>query len=126
MKKFSSFTINITTTFRAEHGLDRADRDAHWHTWTVTARLKHEVNTVLGWTFSMMEVQRHLESVTKELDERNLSCLFKVATAEVIAAYILSKLPAFYDSVQLSHLPNWSCEIERKDLSAEWLEGYML
>lgn len=126
--RFSRFECEFRTAFVASHHLpdasDRSGRVPHHHEFAVVVGWSHEVSFAYGWTWDVDDVRAKVMDAVAPFRAVDLNTLFTVPTVEVVAAAILARLPAYFDSVSVSHRPDYVARITRRHLSAEWLDAY--
>ena len=128
--RFPRVRVERNYRFRAWHRLKSANnalaRDNHWHNYTATVILYHEVNpNGNGWAFDFDDLDCKLSKIFEALEGVLLNDIMSVEpTSEMLACFLLAKMPPYVDGIRVSETANSSAEVMRKDIPQEWLNRF--
>lgn len=124
-KRFPRAQVEVTYNFDAFHAVPESKHPesatSHKHTWWITIGYHHERNGPFTW--DREDLHGKFCSVIDQLEGADLNILCgESASDEVLASWILTRLPGWVDFVMLDRLtPNERCiksvtTVRRRDL----------
>jgi 6-pyruvoyl-tetrahydropterin synthase len=115
-KVSGKFTQKVTI-FHALPSLGNPDQ--HSHEFEVSLGWVHEVNPFFGYTWSLEDTQGKINRLLAQVDGKNLNDVLPVPpTAEMLACWLLSQAPEFYDYVEIRCYENYQIRVDRRGVRA--------
>ncbi|HYC48679.1 MAG TPA: 6-carboxytetrahydropterin synthase [Burkholderiales bacterium] len=110
--------ISLTRTFEAEHSLPAIGvTERHAHSYDVECGYAARVDPQIGCARPLQELAADIDRVIEPLRGSYLNDVLEAApTAEMLACWILARLPAPWEWVAIRAYGGYRCTIRRSDL----------
>lgn len=110
-------TITVTHSLPAEIGIE----EPHSHDYTVRAGYDVEFNPERGCFRPMDEMASELSAVLSQLNGKHLNDVLPfLPTAEVMACWIMARLPTWWTFVEISCYGNYRVRMDANTMRSEW------
>lgn len=115
-------TISVSRHFSAEHSLE-CQPERHVHEYRITCEASHEINPAQGACKSYADWSRDVDLIVDRLRGSYLNSMFPLApTAEILACWVLAKLPPYWDAVTIDCYEGFRARIDRHNITNGWME----
>lgn len=120
-------TSSVERLITATHSLpDIGAAEPHEHKYLVRAGWTHEINPTRGCTKSMAEMEHDFFGVVSQLDGADLNVVLPFApTAETMACWVMARLPAFWQFVEIECYGSYKVRITAGSMRQEWTKQYL-
>lgn len=120
-------TCSIERRIAASHSLPGLGvAHAHEHDYLIRAGWTHEINPSLGCTKAMQEMEHDIAEISGRLHSMYLNDLMPFPpTAEVLACWIMARLPAYWQFVEIECYGNYRVRVQADAMRSEWTERFL-
>lgn len=99
--------------------------DPHSHSYIVRAGWSHEINPDMGCTKSLSDMEKDVRPLLDQLNGANLNDVFDFPpTAEIMACWIMARLPAYWQFVEIECYGNYRVRIQADAMRSEWADRF--
>ena len=109
--------VSLARRFVATHGLPEIGiAEPHQHTFEVECGYCAQVDAGAGCERPLQDIEAELDAVISQIEDKDLNAVLPVPpTAEMLACWILARLPERWQWAAITAYGGYTCEVARSE-----------